>query len=123
MSLVVLALIFVSVTLSSLAQLALKYGMSSESIQSALHADRLTVVLALGSNVAVLSGLALYALGAAVWLLVLAKVDLSIAYPFVGFGFILTTALSSLILGEPIGITRLVGTAMIAAGAGLVARS
>lgn len=71
----------------------------------------------------VIGGLALYAIGAVVWLFVLARVDLSLAYPFVGLGFIVTLVLSHLLLGEAVAVTRIAGTLMIAVGCVLVAHS
>lgn len=71
----------------------------------------------------VVGGLALYALGAIVWLFVLAKVDVSFAYPFVGLGFILTMLLGWWWLNEPVDLTRVVGTLLVASGVFLVSRS
>ena len=56
-------------------------------------------------------------------ILVLAKVDVSLAYPFVGVGFIVTMVLGWLLLQEPVGLTRITGTLLVAIGAYLVAQS
>ena len=64
-----------------------------------------------------------YALGAVVWLLVLARLPLSAAYPFVGLGFVLTMAIGLFALGEQLTPGRIAGTILIAAGCVLVARS
>ena len=119
-----LVLIIASVSLSALAQLLLKAGMSTSSVQQALgHARTLDVAWAVASNVQVVFGLIVYALGAVLWLFVLARVDVSFAYPFVGLGFVLTMALGWLLLQEPVGLTRLTGTALVALGVYLVSRS
>lgn len=75
------------------------------------------------SSPMILIGLALYGLSALVWLFVLARAPLSLAYPFVGLGFILTMASGAWILGESVSTGRIVGTLLIAAGCVLVARS
>jgi multidrug transporter EmrE-like cation transporter len=123
-SLKLLVVIFGSVALSAIAQILLKIGMSSASVQQALTADGYwDAVRSVGTSTHVIAGLALYGLGAVVWLLVLARVDVSVAYPFVGAGFILTMVLGWLVLNEPIGTLRLTGTALVALGVYLVARS
>jgi multidrug transporter EmrE-like cation transporter len=71
----------------------------------------------------ILLGLFVYFSSAVVWLLVLSKIDVSLAYPFVGLGFILTAILGWLIRGEELSLTRILGTALIISGVFLVARS
>lgn len=118
------ALILGSVGLSAIAQLVLKSGMSSIPVQQAINRGmpfELACIVAL--NPYVLVGLALYLLGAAVWLLVLAQTDVSLAYPFVGIGFILTMLLGWLILHEPLGTARVIGTLLVVAGVWLVSSS
>jgi len=119
-----LVLIIGSVSLSALAQLFLKLGMSDHTVQQALgQGSSYEAIRTVVSNLHVLAGLALYALGAAVWLLVLAKVDVSFAYPFVGLGFILTMLLGWLLLAEPVGAARVTGTMLVALGVYLVSTS
>ena len=59
---------------------------------------------------------------AAIWLLVLARVEVSFAYPFVGIGFIVTMVLGWWLMGDSIGLQRLAGTLLITAGVVLIAR-
>lgn len=124
MRLWLLALILSSVTLSALAQLLLKSGMSNDQIQDMLaRGSPFETAWSVASNLQVIGGLGLYVLGAVIWLLVLAKVDVSFAYPFVGLGFILTMLLGWLILHEPVGAARLMGTLLVALGVYLVSIS
>jgi multidrug transporter EmrE-like cation transporter len=67
--------------------------------------------------------LLIYFLSAGVWLFVLARVDVSLAYPFVGLGFILTMLLGWGMRGEILSVHRVAGTALIVAGVVLLARS
>ena len=71
---------------------------------------------------AVLTGFALYGLGALVWLLVLAEWDVSKAYPLVGLGFA-ATLLIGWSIGEHVTIVRAIGVVLICAGVALVGRS
>lgn len=109
--------------MATTAQLLLKIGMSDVNVQISIDARRwTTVALQLMQNAWVVSGLLLYMLGAVVWLLVLARVELSFAYPFVGIGFIVTMAFGWWFLGDALGVQRVVGTLLIATGVVLVAR-
>ena len=117
-------LIIFSVSLSAIAQIALKTGMSSPRIQSAIqNAPGIDLVWDIATNWFVIFGLALYFFGALVWLLVLARVDVTMAYPFVGLGFILTMILGAWFLSEPVSAIRIVGTLLVVAGVALISRS
>ncbi|MEP2990806.1 MAG: EamA family transporter [Parasphingorhabdus sp.] len=114
-------LILFSVTLSALAQLALKTGTAAARVPNSPGVGN--EAFALAQNPLIWSGLFLYGLGAVLWLFVLGRVPLSVAYPFVGMGFILTMAAGALVLGEEMSAARIGGTLLIAAGCVLVARS
>lgn len=119
-----LLLIIFSVTLSAIAQISLKSGMSSPAIQEALVLkERLNLAWLVLTNAHVIAGTVLYMIGFGLWLLVLAKLDVSIAYPFVGIGFILTMIFGFLFLNEPVGLTRVLGTILVAGGVVLVSSS
>ncbi len=115
-------LIVGSVSMTALAQVLLKIGMSHPRLQVASKSRGWGgFARQLISNPWVVGGLSLYALGAVVWLLVLAEVELSFAYPFVGMGFILTMLLSWWLLDDAMNVQRVVGTSLISAGVVLVA--
>ena len=119
-----LGLIFSSVALSAIAQVILKQGMSTAAVQQALgEGHPLQTAWVVATNLQVIAGLGLYALGAVVWLLVLARVDVSFAYPFVGVGFVFTMLLGWAVLGESLGSARLVGTLLVVIGVWLVSKS
>lgn len=116
-------LILLSVTLSATAQITLKLGMSSPFIQQAIaSASAFSIFSSILANWFVMGGLALYFASAAVWLFVLAKVEVSFAYPFVGLGFILTMLLAYLINGEALSVAKIVGTLCIAIGIAFIAQ-
>jgi multidrug transporter EmrE-like cation transporter len=120
-SLRLLSLILLSVGLSALAQLLLKMGVDrSGAVSQGESASGLFTML---MSPMVIGGLALYGVGAMVWLFVLGKAPLSLAYPFVGLGFILTAALGIFVLNEGVSAGRIAGTLLIALGCVLVARS
>ncbi|MBD8544342.1 EamA family transporter [Oxalobacteraceae sp. CFBP 13708] len=115
-------LIFSSVLISALAQIALKQGMSSSTVSAALGQGTASTITAIATNPYVIGGLSLYALGAVLWLFVLSRVDVSVAYPFVAFGFIVTMGLAIVLLGEPLQPLRVAGTLLVVAGAVLITR-
>ena len=110
-------MILISVGISSVAQMLLKLGMSSSAVQAALtNGSFVSIALAIGLNAYVLLGLGLYFFGAVLWLFVLARIDLSLAYPFVALGFVLTSALGIIVLREQFSLYKLAGTSLILAG-------
>ena len=116
-----LLLILASVSLSALAQLALKIG------TTAAAGGRSTgiggEIGGLAQSPMIILGLGLYGIGALLWLFVLGRAPLSLAYPFVGIGFILTMLAGAFWLNESISVARVAGTLLIAVGCVLVARS
>ncbi|NOS88394.1 MAG: small multi-drug resistant family protein [Methylococcaceae bacterium] len=116
----VLTLIFISVTISAVAQITLKHGMSTTAVQQSLSGGILAIAWAVAKSLYVWLGLMMYALGAVLWLGVLAKINVSIAYPFVGLGFILTALFGVFLLGEAFSVIRFVGTCLVVLGIILV---
>lgn len=124
MNLVLVMLILCSVLLSAFAQITLKIGMSSPVIQHAIaSSSTIAVAQSVTTNLYVIGGLGLYFASAAVWLFVLAKVDVSFAYPFVGLGFVVTMLLAFFINGEVLSTAKVVGTLCIALGVAIMAQS
>ena len=68
-------------------------------------------------------GFALWARRAVLWLFVLAKAEVSFAYPFVAVGFLLVMTFGALYLGENVTWMRGIGTVLVVCGVLLVARS
>jgi drug/metabolite transporter (DMT)-like permease len=116
-------LIICSVLLSSVAQIVLKMGMSNPVVLSAIQsASTLQTIKTIATNFYVVGGLGLYFASAAVWLLVLAKVEVSYAYPFVGLGFVVTMLLAYFIGGEALTSTKIAGTLCIAVGVAIISQ-
>ena len=117
-----LPLIFLSVAVTAVAQVILKRGMSAAGMHEALGVCWSSAALAVASNAWVLAGLGLYFLGAVIWLVVLNRVPVSFAYPFVGLGFVLTALLAWALLGEGVSVQRALGTLLVTLGVALIAR-
>jgi drug/metabolite transporter (DMT)-like permease len=114
-----------SVVLSALGQLSLKVGMSRAAGPTVVETAPSMLPLLVSSMMqpAVLLGLLLYGTGAILWLYVLARWDVSKAYPFVSLGFLLTLTVGVLYLGEHLSWERALGYAFISGGLILIVRS
>ncbi len=124
MAIGILLLIVVSVWLSALAQVCLKMGMSGGAVVSALNEGGIwQIAISIIQSGWVLTGFFLYGVGAILWLFVLARVEVSYAYPFVGIGFIFTMVLGKIFLGDQITAIRITGTLFVIIGLAMVARS
>ena len=118
----IFALVVFSVGCSALAQIALKHGMAQTSVQAALGSDALLpIAVAIIGNPFVVGGLLLYGASAVVWLFVLARLDVSVAYPFVSLGFLITMGLGCLLFGEDLTLRKALGTLVVMLGVYLVA--
>lgn len=119
-----IALILASVLVGVLGQLFLKAGVSKLGIIGGAALSNLPQLLGtVATNPQILIGLAFYGLGAAMWIIVLSRVDLSLAYPMLGLGYVVVLLTSWLVFGEAVTPLRWVGALMIVAGVVLVARS
>ena len=120
---VVLALITLDVFLNVAGQLSLKYGMSQIGNFSISLSTLPPVFLKAATNLNVLLGLVCYGLGFMVWLIVLAKAEVSYAYPLISLGYVFTAILARHMFGEAVSFTRMAGILVTCLGVFLIARS
>jgi multidrug transporter EmrE-like cation transporter len=115
--------IVICVTISALAQIALKAGMMRPSVQAAItSAAPLNIILAVLQSPMVIVGLGLYFGSAALWLMILSKVEVSLAYPFLAVGFVIIAILGKILFDDAMSAQRIAGTALIVGGVLLLAR-
>ena len=116
-------LILGCVVVNSFGQLSLKKGMMSVGkIGFELNQLVPTLLSAFGNSF-VLLGLSLYVISALLWMVILSRVDLSFAYPFVSFSYVMVILFSWLLLKENLPFIRIVGVLVICLGVYLVSRS
>ena len=120
---VVLALIMLDVMLNVAGQLSLKYGMSQVGNFAISVSNLPPVFLKAATNLNVLLGLICYGLGFMVWLIVLAKAEVSYAYPLISLGYVFTAILARIMFGESVSLTRMAGILVTCLGVFLIARS
>jgi len=114
-------LIALSISSGVAGQTALKLGVNQPGAAGGTGTIMGLVTMILQSPL-VLGGLVLYGVGALAWIAVLARMDLSYAYPFLALNFVLITVVSRLALGETIPPARWIGIAVICIGIVLIAR-
>ncbi len=74
-------------------------------------------------NPFVFGGLVVMVISMASHLIVLSRVDISFAYPFLGLSFVLITIYGAFVLSEPLNIWKIAGVLFIVLGVSMVAQS
>jgi drug/metabolite transporter (DMT)-like permease len=115
-------LILLSILCGVAGQTVIKMGVSQPGASEAA-VGLVSLVNMIVRSPQVMLGLVLYGVGALAWIAVLARIDLSIAYPFLALNFILVTVSSQFLLGESVPGLRWLGVLVICSGIFLVARS
>lgn len=111
-----LLMIVASVLLNAAAQIFLKKGMMAiGDVQVSLGAvwELLPKLL---TEINIWGGFACYAVSILLWLVVLSKVEVSYAYPFLSIGYIVTAFIGYYFLGESMSFYKVSGIAVICAG-------
>jgi len=116
-------LILFTVLTNFLSQIMLKKGMTSiekfEISASGIVGSLFNIVF----NPYVFFGLVMMVISMGAHLVVLSRVEISFAYPFLGLSFVLITAYGFMVLGESVNAWRVIGVLLICTGVALVARS
>ncbi len=123
MSQLVFALIISSVSLNALAQVSLRKGMLVLNANGGVEQPVLQLLVQLALNPFLILGLSLYAVSIFIWLYVLSKVEVSLAYPFQSLGYIIAATIGLFFLGENVTLVRAAGIGMICVGLVFIARS
>jgi len=116
-------LILTGVMLNAAAQILLKIGMNRIGHFDVTLANAWPIGLQLATNLPILGGLACYVISVLVWMVVLSRVEVSFAYPFVSLGYVVTAIIAYAWLGEAVGPMRLAGIAVIMAGVFMVSKT
>jgi len=118
-----LALVLTGVMLNAAAQLLLKAGSRAITDVSFSLANTWTLAARMALNPPILGGLALYVVSVVFWILALSRVDVSIAYPMLSIGYIVSALAGWLLFSEALSPARVAGIVVIIVGVWLVARS
>ena len=104
-----------SVLLNALAQILLKAGMKQFG-NIDLKNNIINTSISIALNPYIITGFISYGISILLWLWVLSKVDVSLAYPFQALGYIVVTILAWLIFQENISFTRIMALIFISIG-------
>lgn len=116
-------IILFSVLLNCAAQLCMKSGMLSVGEISGGLQGFLSAVPHMITNIALWGSAVCYVLSIALWLVVLSKVDVSYAYPFLSIGYVLSAVAGHYLFAENVTPIRILGIAVICVGVILISRS
>ena len=110
-------LLLTSVALGVGGQLAIKAGVGrAGDLQGLLAVSAAKFFLTVVKNPLILIGIGLYAVSMVLWLLVLSRVDLSLAYPMIALGYVGVVLASKFLLHEEVPVLRWLGTGLIVLG-------
>jgi multidrug transporter EmrE-like cation transporter len=118
-----LPMILLGVLLNAAAQLALKAGMNRVGQFDFALASVVPIGWQIGTNPFVFLGLVCYVVSVGVWLLVLSRVEVSLAYPMLSIGYVVNALIAWRFLGEDLSATKIAGIAVICFGVWLLSRA
>ena len=119
-----LPLILSAVLINTIAQLCLKAGMTKIGEIHWPPARELPALLwRVFTNPFIDLGVFCYGVSLLLWLWTLSKVSVSVAYPMLSLGYILSVFAGYLWFGEPLTLSKLAGVVVIMGGVYLVATS
>ncbi|WP_353152147.1 EamA family transporter [Herminiimonas fonticola] len=111
-----LGLALFCVCLTAAAQVLLKMGMSAPALQQAMSNGMRSVYWLALTSPLIWGGMICFGASAGLWLLVLGKLEVSMAYPLISLGVVLTTLAGIFILGESVSIYKVLGVSLVIAG-------
>lgn len=116
-----IVLIFINVALGVIGQFFIKKGMNL--IGDTVAGSTFAFFFKAFTSPFVLGGLTLYGVSLLIWLVVLSKVNLSLAYPLISISYVLVLFVSWLFLNEAVPAMRWVGVGLIMAGVFFISRT
>lgn len=118
-----LMMVMVPVFIGVIGQIFLKKGMMEV---GAFQFDSLTTIIPqfikAFMNISVLFGFFMYFISSLFWMIILSKVELSVAYPLLSVGYVLVLLAAWLIFNEAIPLIRWVGVGVIIFGVSLISQ-
>jgi multidrug transporter EmrE-like cation transporter len=122
MNLFTFSLVVCSVCLNALAQVVLRKAMTSVGKLPPLS-QPLEIAFTVAGSIWLWIGFCFFAGSISLWLIVLSRVPVGVAYPMASLGYIIGTVLGILVLGEAIIPVRIAGLALIVTGVFLISRT
>ena len=124
MNLTTFAFIITGVLLNAVAQLLLKAG--TNALGGAIHltpANAIETFVKVATQLPILGGLACYGVSLVVWIIGLSRTDVTIAYPMLSLGYVVSAIGAWMFLGEVVPPQRMLAIGVIMLGVILLART
>ncbi len=114
-------MICVFVTVISIGQVLIKKSLGGKVLLSDSPCGTFCNILRAWSHPLLITGMALYVAGTLIWILVLSRVRLSVAYPMMSMSYFLVVILSATVLHERVNWRlAIVGLLLISGGVSLI---
>jgi drug/metabolite transporter (DMT)-like permease len=115
-------LIILTAILNTAAQLLLKIGMGRIGEFSFSMANIFPVAAKVAMNPFIILGMIIYVFSVTLWLLVLSRVPVAIAYPMTSLAYIFSAVAAYFFLGEHLSYPQVIGILIIIFGVYLIAQ-
>jgi len=123
LTLKIFSLIVLTDVMDSIAQLLMKKGLVSTGINSVTFGNIAEFAIRNASSFLVWAGVLIFTLNFFIWIVVLYKIDLSIAMPAGSTSYIFVPLAAMLFLHEHVGLVRWIGICCIVCGICFVSQS
>ena len=124
MTLSTFAFILTGVLLNACAQLLLKAGTNALGGAITLNAQNwLSMFVKVLTQWPIVAGLACYGISVVVWIIGLSRTDVTVAYPMLSLGYVVSAIGAWIFLGEIVSPQRMLALAVIIVGVILLART
>jgi undecaprenyl phosphate-alpha-L-ara4N flippase subunit ArnE len=114
MTITSLGLLLFAVLSAATGQLLLKHGMQTATARA--HATGGSLIIQAATSPLIIGGLVVFAVSAVAWLAALAKVPLSVAYPFNALSYLIILTASAVLLHERTNVLTWAGSLVVVSG-------
>ncbi len=115
MNLLSWSLVLAGTLVSSTAQLLLKAGTNALAGMTK-NSDIPSLIVRAITQPFILAGIACYVLSMGIWIMVLSRMPVSVAYPLLSLGYIVTAVIGYFAFGEQLGWAKVAGILIIILG-------
>lgn len=123
MNIATFSFIVFGVLLNAVAQLLLKAGARNVGEIHLTMQNFFAVGIKVVSQLPIIGGLTCYVLSVVLWIIALSRVDVSIAYPMLSLGYVVTAIGAWYLFGEALSAQRLMAIVVILVGVAWLART
>ena len=116
------SLLMTGVLLNAGAQLLLKAGTNSVGVFEFSRDNIVPVGWRLATEPHIVGGLACYVISVVIWVMALSRVEVSVAYPLLSIGYVVSAVAAYFLFGETLGSMRWLGIGFIVIGVWLISR-